>query len=339
MSDYYQALNDAGRDKLQKLRADYERVAGEPFRTFFCPILYRDENVELCRAHVINEAFRSSPRAWTIQRSDVDSFFGSVFEADFLALQERGRHDPVDVLGDRRLSRQLRPSVSVEDDDVEHYVPTGPVPDRHSRVALETSEGTIDMALKMQPNELLDRAGLRWEIRIDKDVRLPALVSLLKAAHLTMFSLLGYSYALCAGGYFLGRTVLGDFFEAHHGSPRAIVLDAAEAHFPTFVNMVRPILGGDDHLLGTISDRRFYFVGAKEPWGMLVIIRTGDVRHAVLVPVFESPEARSHFLDFLQSSAPELVTRLAISKRDHFEVASRTERFQWPAANYHGEDL
>lgn len=338
MSDY-QGLNTAGRDKLKKLRADYERVVGESFETFFCPILYRDENVHLCRAHVINESFRKSHRAWTIQRSDVDSFFGSVFEADFLALQERGRHNPVDVLGDRRLSRQLQPSISVEDDEVEHYIPTGPVPDGHSRVTLETSEGTIEMALKIQPNELLDRAALQWDIRINKDVRLPALVSLLKAAHLTLFSLLGYSYALSAGGYFLGRTVLGDFFEAHHGTPRAMVLDAGDAHFPTFVNMVRPILDGGDHLLGTLSDGRFYFVGAQEPWAMLIIIRTNDVRHAVLVPVLESPEAPSHFLNFLQSRASELVTRLATWKGDHFAVASRTDRFQWPAANYHAENL
>jgi hypothetical protein len=256
-----------------------------------------------------------------------------------VALQERGRHDPVDVLRDRRLSRQLRPSFSVEGDEVEHYVPTGPVPDGHSRVFLETSEGTFDMALKMQPNELLDRAALHWEIRIDKDLRLPALVSLLKAAHLTLFSLLGYSYALSAGGYFLGRTILGDFFDAHHGTPRTMVLHAGEAHFLPFVSMVRPILGGADHLLGTVSDGRFYFVGAQEPWAMLVIVRTSDIRHAILAPLFESSEAPSHFLDFLQSPATELVTRLATWKRDHFEVASQTDRFEWPAPNYHAENL
>ena len=334
-----QGLNDAALDKLEELRADYKRVAGKPFETFYCPILYRDENVELCRAHLINRAFRNSYRGWTIQRSDVDSFYGSVFEADFLSLQDGGRHDPVDVLSDRRLSRRLRPSITVEDDEVEHYLPTGPVPDQHSKVALETPEGTIDMALKMQPNELLDRAGLRWEIRIDKDVRLPALASVLKAAHLTLFNLLGYTYALSTGGYFLGRTILGDFFEAHHGKPREAVLDAGEEHFPAFVNMVRPILNGADHLRGTASDGRFYLVGAGVPWAILVIVRMAETHHAVLVPVFEDPKASAYFLDFLKSPATEVATRLAEWKEDHFEVSPRIDKFHWPAANYHAEDV
>lgn len=334
----HQDLNRAALDKIEELRADYASVAGRPFKTFYCPILYRDEEVGLCRAHVINQAFRDSHRGWTIQRSDVDSFYGSVFEADFLALQDGGKHDPIDVLADRHLSRRLRPMITVDDQEVEHYRPTGPVPDEHTRVALDTGEGTIDLALKIRPNELLDSVELRWEIQISKDVRLPALVSVLKAAHLTLFSLLGYTYAMSAGGRFLGRTILGDFFDAHHGEPRATVLAAGERHFPTFVNMVRPILGGADEMQGTASDGRFYFVGAGAPWAILVIVRAADARHAVLVPVFEDPEKSAYFLSFLESPASAVSIRLAEWKEDHFEVSTRIDRFDWPAANYQAQN-
>jgi hypothetical protein len=331
-------LNDAALAKVEELRADFERVTGKAFETFYCPILFRDDNVELCRAHVINRAFRESHRGWTIQRSDVDSFYGSVFEADFLSLQDHGRHDPVDVLGDRRLSRRLRPSITVEDDEVEHYLPTGLVPDQHSKVVLETPEGTVDLALKMQPSELLDRAGASWEIRIDKDVRLPAIASVLKAAHLTLFDALGYAYALSAGGYFLGRKILGDFFDAHHLEPRADVLEAGEEHFPAFANMVRPIVAGADHLQGTASDGRLYFCGAGSPWAIVVIVRMARARHAVVVPVFDGPIASAHFFDFLDSETSELAVRLAELKQDRFEVSRRVEQFHWPAANYHTVD-
>ena len=54
---------------LGLLRADYESVTGSPFQHFFCPILYRDEDTELCRAHVINRAFRESGPGGILHRS------------------------------------------------------------------------------------------------------------------------------------------------------------------------------------------------------------------------------------------------------------------------------
>jgi hypothetical protein len=69
---------------LEALRTDYASVAGVPFQTFFCPVLFRDEDVELCRAHLVNQAFAGASRRWTIQRKDVDEFFGAFFESDFV---------------------------------------------------------------------------------------------------------------------------------------------------------------------------------------------------------------------------------------------------------------
>jgi len=41
------------KSKLQELRADYSRIRGGPFINFYCPILFRDEGVHLCEAHMI----------------------------------------------------------------------------------------------------------------------------------------------------------------------------------------------------------------------------------------------------------------------------------------------
>jgi hypothetical protein len=64
-------------ERLEALRQDFAVVAGRPFCHFFCPILMVDEQVELCRAHVVNHAFAASSRRWTVQWKDVDNFFGS----------------------------------------------------------------------------------------------------------------------------------------------------------------------------------------------------------------------------------------------------------------------
>jgi len=287
---------------------------------------------------VINRRFRESNRAWTIQRKDVDSFYGSFFEADFISIQDAGRLNPVDVLTDRRLSGRLRPSIIVEDEKVAHYVPEGPVPDHHSIVAVETQEGTVPLVLKMERHELLDRVSQRWEIGIEKDLRLASLVSVLKAAHLTLFYLLGYNYGLSAGGWFVGRTILGDFFDAHDGEERAAIIEAGEAHFPDFVNMARPLLAGADELQGTVSDGRLYLCGAGPPWAMLVIVRTAQIRHAVLVPILDDAERAAHFIGFLKSPHGELAVRFAEFNDDRFDVSPRIHRFEWPTANYHSVD-
>ena len=43
--------------KLDELNTDYAQIKGQAFSHFFCPILFRDEDVELCEAHIINQAF------------------------------------------------------------------------------------------------------------------------------------------------------------------------------------------------------------------------------------------------------------------------------------------
>jgi hypothetical protein len=83
-------MDEAGQRELDLLRDDYHRVAGEQFRWFHCPFLFRDEDVELCRGHVLNQAFVGSKRVWTIQRKDLDNFYGSFFEPDFVLIQDLG---------------------------------------------------------------------------------------------------------------------------------------------------------------------------------------------------------------------------------------------------------
>ncbi len=62
--------------KLEDLRRDFARIAGVPFRHFFCPILYRDDPAEICLGHIINASLTGSDRYRVIQRADVDCFYG-----------------------------------------------------------------------------------------------------------------------------------------------------------------------------------------------------------------------------------------------------------------------
>ena len=47
--------------RVKSLSVDFESVTGNLFQHFFfCPILFKDERSQLCRAHVINRRFRNS---------------------------------------------------------------------------------------------------------------------------------------------------------------------------------------------------------------------------------------------------------------------------------------
>jgi hypothetical protein len=297
-------------------------------------MLFRDEDSELCRAHIVNQAFVGASRRWTIQRKDVDGFFGAFFESDFVKLQFRREPDeePFAVLADRRRARQLEPAVYLDGQKVEHYVAHGDVPAQHSKFAVDLNGRTVSLGLKLHPNDTLAAADRNWEIRIEQDVRIGALVSLLKAAHLTLFDMLGYRYALSAGGHFMGATILGEFFSRNRGLPRGTVLRNAASHFREFANMVRPALAPNDDVRGTAEDGLLYICtrGTEIRWAFLVQIKTGASLHAVLVPTFDTPAGIELFLRFLRNDDDMIDAVLTKFDGEKWLVAKEFKRLRWP---------
>ncbi len=326
--------------RLNDLNTDFEGVVGESFVRFYCPFLYRDEDAELCRGHIVNQAFSDADRQWTVQRRDVDSFFGSRFESDFVVLRRKGRHAAIEALADCTLRREMHPKILLDDQEVEHYyVGDGDVPSHHTELLLQTLGGPVRLGLKLRPSELLEAQDREWSVETARDLRVPALVSALKSAHLTLFHLLGYRYALSAGGHFLGREVLGRFFETHVGSPRSEAVAAALEHFADYQNIVRPVVEWPEDLTGSLTDRRFYI--CRTPawiWAVMVFVRTGAHMHAVLVPCFEDPHAIKYFLDFVHDPPESFPAHLAELTGDQWEHSPSPRVFDWPRSRLVDEE-
>lgn len=331
-------MTEVVQSRLNGLRAEYEARTGRSFEDFFCPILWRDEPGEVCEGHVINAAFADSDRMTVIQRRDVDNFFGAHFEAAFVLLQQRGQHTATDILLNRRLSRWFRPKFSVDGTPVEHYLPKGRVPPSHSELVVEREGLPPDrLALKVTPSEMLTAVGADWQLALEKDVRLPALVSLLKAAHLTLFGLMGYSYALTTAGRFVGWDILGSFVYEAIEFGRTNVMERAATHFPQFAALVRPMKTSPSGLKGTITDGQLFLcTGSLTPWALMVFVRTGDSMHAVLLPVMEDDESTARFLRFMSAPSPRFEIRLARFAGDRWEVATNTRTIDWPAGQLDG---
>lgn len=333
---HYSDMNPDLLRKLDLLRVDYNEVVGRPFSHFFCPILRRDEPCPLSMGHVINEAFRDSDRRRIVQRTDVDNFFGRHFEADFVLFQDKGLHDPVDALLDRELSRKLHPRIKVEGQRVDHYIPTGLVPENYTELIVDRGvEPHARLALKLEPSEVLTALNSQWELVLDRDIRLHALVSLLKAAHLTLFALIGYSYALSLGGHILGWDVLGRFAQANMPNEKPTVLANAQEHFTEFFNLVRPLLTPPAGMEGTITDQQLFLcTGTPKAWAMMVLIRTGQHMHAVLVPLLEDDEAAARFVEFLRNPLPRFAVRRTLYHKDRWEVDTKTRMVEWPEGRF-----
>ena len=147
-------MNANIRKRLEQLRADYQSVSGRPCRFFYCPILHRDEETELCAGHVINRASEDADRSWTVQRKDVDNYYGTLFEGDFLALEQNVDLQVDEILTDRKLSRQFNPKIVIDGQAVDHYRPQGVVPEQHSELFVDSPDGLERLALKISPEEM-----------------------------------------------------------------------------------------------------------------------------------------------------------------------------------------
>lgn len=317
-------------------RADFESVCGRPFEHFYCPLLYRDEPVALCEGHILNRAFYSAARTTVIQREDIDGWYGSMFEAEWVLIQERGQHTLPEILSDMELRRKLKPQFWVDGRRVDYYVAgSNPVPKEHSPVIIEEVQKPLQFVMKIDPAEVNSNTDARWEVSVERDLRLSALVSLLKAAHLTLFHLFGYRYVFSPGGRLLGHEALGRFFAENVGRPKREVLKNARAHFAEYVSIVRPLLRAPS-IEGTLSDRVFGIcMPSRQAWALLVFVKAAEMVHSILVPTFERPDDIARYLRFLKAPFPRFHVSFGQYRDTHWSAWKGTERvIEWPAAAF-----
>lgn len=318
--------------KLERLRADYARVAGRSFVHFFCPVLFKDEEAEPCKAHIVPKAFPRSSRAWTVQRKDVDGFYGTNFEDDFAAIRYRIEgQTPSQVLTDTTLSRRFRPTIRVHGEPVGYFVAREAVPEHFTPVTLQGEGKSIRLGLKIPPGSASAEAVEKLDIEIAKDVRIPALVSLIKAAHLTLFDMLGYRYALSAGGHFVGGQILGAFFCRNHAKSKSEVAEEAVVFFREFAHMARAV-NSHPGFGGTITDRSVLVCRASRGlvWALIVFVRTSELLHAVVIPVLDQPDAAAMYYSFLHNDNDSIEVSSCHLGQDSWEIHPEVGTLVWP---------
>jgi hypothetical protein len=190
----------------------------------------------------------------------------------------------------------------------------------------------------MSKEILVANTDLNLQFEVFRDLRVQAVVSILKAAHLTMFELLGYTYALSPGGAWLGQ-LLGKFYLKNKGREKKDVLRNAVEYFNPFTAMVRPLLDAPAAITGTIDDRWLHLCWSNNmtdhtPWGFVVYVRTGDMLHAVLLPALEHQAGVERFTQFLDSHGDVFEISIAKFADTHWEVQKERRSVKWPLAGF-----
>jgi len=326
-------LNKALHQKLESLRADYNKVRDRPFDHFYCPILFRDEDVSLCKAHIVNQAFPNSARAWTVQRKDVDNFYGANFEADFVAMKyvDPQNHIAWDAIANKERRKLFKPSIQIDGEPVEYYDKSDKVPEQFTSIRFEDDITTTDLVLKMPTDEALNKSQRNWEVVVQSDLRIPALVTLLKAAHLTLFELIGYRYALSPAGRFVGHDILGSFYLQNMNASKNTVIQNAEHFFQEFAHMVLPVKPMPNNMRGTITDKMCLVCGRNTSlWATIIIVKTGESLNAVLLPAMDQPDSVARFLAFLKDKNERIEYRLYRYENDRWLIESDFIECVWP---------
>jgi hypothetical protein len=208
----------------------------------------------------------------------------------------------LDYFRNKKLFGAARPRIYLGEQEISYFLSDGKRPPRGFQLVEFDVEGQIVLLNMKATVEQMQVDN--WSIETKKDLRLPAFVSLLKAAHLSMFSLFGYRYALSYAGRFVGEDVLGKFYRMNTDvQTKKEAQRRALPFFKPFRHMVRPILHGSTAMEGTLSDGLVHLCASAsgDPWGMIVFIRTGELRHAVLIPHQENAESLAIYLDFLKN--------------------------------------
>ena len=172
----------------------------------------------------------------------------------------------------------------------------------------------------------------RAEIDVDKDVRIHALVSLLKAAHLTLFHLMGYKYALSRGGRFLGKMLLGDLFLKTKQLNSVETVEMAVEHFRPFHNLVQVLIPGTTSLKGTLTDCLTNAVmDGNRVWALQVFVRAGQDMYLVMVPILDNSNSVIRFRQFLSAEESTLECRIIRLNRTQTEIVGIPFEMTWPA--------
>ncbi len=274
--------------RIELLRRDFNRINGTPFRHFFCPILHVDEQTPMCRGHIIPDSTETADD-WIPQRKDIDNFYGAIVEGDFSAVvKDRTKTLPEIILSPKH-SQQFRPQIMLDGKAVEYFVPKSPSSfSGHTPVQItkgDNDELVGNIVVKLSPDEMMQLVDKKLNWVVERDFRPAVTASVLKAAHLILFRLLGYDHVFSPSGLFLSQ-ILRDFYLANRQRRKRDLAVSVESYFSQFESMIVPLDPRSAPVKGTLADNvALACIGASgKIFSLAVFVRASTDVFCVFLP-------------------------------------------------------
>ena len=235
--------------QLEELNSGYIELFGEAVEHFVCPILFADEETELCDGHVVSKSLGGSNRT-IIQRADVDRFFGKI-ERNFALEQKKRASSNIENL------KNHNSSIELGEQTVTHYQPKSKdIPTGHTAFVFEEEPSEVFL-LRLPSDEIRKAIANGENLSLTTTYGNLGSISavLFHSTHLTMFRLLKYRYAYSTSGVETAR-ILRHFYEDNKKSDSQQIRENAESYFEEHENYIQH-MSSLDFLRGTVDDGWF----------------------------------------------------------------------------------
>jgi hypothetical protein len=247
---------------------------------------------------------------WVPQRADVDNFFGSAVEADLITVvQDRGK-DPAALWLNPKSRRKHKPKLIHGERIIEHYFTpqdAKPVPGQITGPLVSDAGDCIcNLTLKVSDSYFPKDVEHKMSLVVEHDYRAPVIASAIKAAHLTLFKILGYEYLFSPSGLFLAD-ILRKFYERYK-PPAKCTEEDVEDYFLDFENMVAPLLSNSYQ--GMIADNLLLscFSANEAVFAIGVVVKAGTDAFCVMVPGMSA--AIDTYFSFLKEPPQSIAARM-----------------------------
>lgn len=339
---------------LERLASQYESLTGHRPNLFICPMTGNDVNCldDIINGHVVNQSIPNSSNVTVPQRKDIDSFYGTHFEAAFTGVMLGATTGILPFF--ERTNSGRPPVILSETGHLSYHLTTkegringkrsfGP---EHTPATLVSADGSNRVPIAIHTDKCnSDYLKQCSEItfRHSTDARLETFVSIFKAAYLTMFHLLGYHYVLGEAGTCIGPNLLGASFQNYRNLDRQAIHRCAYTHFDAYGPCVTRMDLPESYTNGcSVDSKRFDVVYTSTdninftPVAYLVYIKANATSFGVLLPCGGIPESVDKFIHFRDSvDSYLLLDEIEVGLHMNLRLTGNQRRIKRPTSSHH----
>ena len=292
-------------EQIKELKDDFNLTTGSTLsKGFICPFTYTYTE-DTSWGHILPEKLFNTNRSKIMQWSSIDSWYGSYFESGFINATELinlehkvGKENVIlSVLNNKKLFKAANKEANIKGIKGTPYKKKN---DQHLYFRFTTSGIEKDKLDSI-------KQAVSINISIDFDYSIHELVSLIKAASLTMFYKFGYACIYSVPFVFIGQEYIGKFYLNNHylmKKERDTILQNSKIIFKDITNTIGT-LNDEPHFTESafILENNLFYICANNNtmWGWMFLFKIHNKVRFVILPAFDDKYGMYAYNQYLKT--------------------------------------